>query len=144
MVRTATAYLELAKVRHSLDLMRSEEASGEKILQVVRERVAANQELPIEGTRSQLALARIQERIVKLEDRDETLDAADPRPDWHSRRSVSSGRSRRPHIYAQLSTDVAAVQSESQWLALPCKMTAPWRKPRTNARRENRFSGARI
>ena len=45
MVRTATAYLELAKVRHSLDLMRTEQASGEKILQVVRERVAANQEL---------------------------------------------------------------------------------------------------
>jgi outer membrane protein TolC len=74
-VRTATAYLELAKVRHSLELMRGEQASGEKILRVIRERVAANQELPIEITRSQLTLARIQERIVKLEDRDAALEA---------------------------------------------------------------------
>jgi outer membrane protein len=74
-VRTATAYLELGKVRHSLDLMRSEQASGEKILGVIRERVAANQELPIEVTRSQLAMARVQERIVELEDRDASLDA---------------------------------------------------------------------
>ena len=72
-VRTATAYLELGKVRHSLELMRSEQASAEKILEVIRDRVAANQELPIEVTRSQLALARIQERIVKLEDRDDIL-----------------------------------------------------------------------
>ena len=50
-VRTAIAYLELGKVRHSLDLMRSEQASGEKILEVDRDRVAANQELPIEVTR---------------------------------------------------------------------------------------------
>ncbi len=74
-VRSATTYLELAKVRHSLDLMHSEEASAEKILEVVRARVAASQELPIEVTRSQLTLARVRERIVKLEDRGETLDA---------------------------------------------------------------------
>jgi outer membrane protein TolC len=74
-VRTATVYLELAKVRHSLELMRTEEASAEKILEVVRERVAANQELPIEVTRSQLTLARIRERIVKLGDRADTLEA---------------------------------------------------------------------
>lgn len=74
-VRTATAYLELAKVRHSLELMRSEEASAEKILEVVRERVAANQELPIEVTRSELTLARIRERIVKLRDRADILEA---------------------------------------------------------------------
>jgi outer membrane protein len=72
-VRAATAYLELAKVRHSLDLLRSEQASAEKILQVTRERVAANQELPIEETRGELALARVTERIVKLEDRDDIL-----------------------------------------------------------------------
>ena len=74
-VRAATAYLELGKVRHSLDLMRSEQASGAKILEAIRERVAANQELPIEVTRTQLALARIAERVVKLEDREATLDA---------------------------------------------------------------------
>ena len=53
-VRTATAYLELAKVRHSLELMRVEQVSAEKIARVTRDRVAANQELSIEETRSQL------------------------------------------------------------------------------------------
>jgi outer membrane protein len=74
-VRAATAYLELGKVRHSLDLMRSEQASGAKILEAIRERVAANQELPIEVTRTQLSLARIAERVVKFEDREASLDA---------------------------------------------------------------------
>jgi outer membrane protein len=72
-VRTATSYLELAKVRHSLELLRSEQASSEKILEVTQERVQANQELSIEVTRSQLTAARIQERIIKLEGRDEAL-----------------------------------------------------------------------
>jgi outer membrane protein len=72
-VRTATAYLELAKVRHSLDLLRGEQASSDKILAVTQERVQANQELTIEVTRSQLTAARIHEKIVKLEGRDEAL-----------------------------------------------------------------------
>ena len=74
-VRAASTYLELAKVRHSLELLRAEEASGAKILQAIRERVAVNQELPIEITRTQLTLARIAESIVKLEDRDAYLDS---------------------------------------------------------------------
>jgi len=61
-------------VRHSLDLMRKEQASAEKILGVTRERVIANQELPIEMTRSELAQARVTERIIKLEDRKEALE----------------------------------------------------------------------
>lgn len=117
-VRTATAYLELAKVRHSLDLMRSEQASGEKILQVVRERVAANRELPMESTRSQLALARIQERLVKLEDREEMLDQQirdlTAIPDSQSLQVEAED----PAFTAQLATDVAAVQSESQMVSL--------------------------
>jgi outer membrane protein len=72
-VRTATSYLELAKVRHSLDLIRSEQASSEKILEVTQERVRANQALPIEVTRSQLILARAEERIVRFEGREEIL-----------------------------------------------------------------------
>jgi len=74
-VRAASVYLELAKVRHSLDLLRSEQASGAKILDAIRDRVAANQELPIEITRTQLTLARIAESIIKLEDRDAYLDS---------------------------------------------------------------------
>jgi len=69
-VRTATAYLELAKIRHSLELLRSEQAGSEKIGQVTRERAQAGQELPIEVTRSELTAARIRERVIKLEDRD--------------------------------------------------------------------------
>jgi outer membrane protein len=72
-VRAATSYLELAKVRHSLELLRKEEASAEKILGVTRDRVEANQELPIEVTRSELEQARVEERIIKLEGRDEIL-----------------------------------------------------------------------
>jgi len=74
-VHTASVYLELAKVQHSLELLRAEEASAEKILAVVQERVAASQELPIEATRSELALARVRERIVKLSDRSDILTA---------------------------------------------------------------------
>ena len=72
-VRAATEYLELAKVRHSLELIQNERSSAAKILEVMRERVAANQELPIEVTRGELTIARTQERLVKLEDRDEIL-----------------------------------------------------------------------
>ncbi|MGA7839623.1 MAG: TolC family protein [Candidatus Acidiferrales bacterium] len=72
-VRTAVAYLELAEVRHSLELLRKEQVSAEKILGVTRDRVAANQELAIEVTRSELTAARVQQRIIKLESRDETL-----------------------------------------------------------------------
>jgi outer membrane protein len=74
-VRTASTYLELAKIRHSLDLLRAEQASGGKILQAIRDRVAANQELPIEITRTQLNVARVQENIVKLEDRGDYLES---------------------------------------------------------------------
>jgi outer membrane protein len=74
-VRTASAYLELAKIRHSLDLLRAEQASGGKILQAIRDRVAANQELPIEITRTELTVARVEESIVKLEDRGDYLES---------------------------------------------------------------------
>jgi outer membrane protein len=73
-VRAATSYLELAKVRHSLELMRMEQASADKILGVTRERVKANQELPIEVTRTELAQARVAERIIKVEGRQEALE----------------------------------------------------------------------
>jgi len=74
-VRAASAYLDLANVRHATELLRNEQASAEKILDVVRERVTANQALPLEETRAELALARIQERIVGLEDREEILSS---------------------------------------------------------------------
>jgi len=109
-VRTATGYLELAKVRHSLELMRSEQASGEKILEVIRERVAANQELPIEITRSQLMLARIQERIVKLEDRDAALEA-----ELRDLTAIPDGQSLEVETEEpSLASDLANAQSEAE------------------------------
>jgi outer membrane protein TolC len=74
MVRAASAYLELAKVRHSLELLRTERTSAEKILEVTHERAGAGLELLIEVTRGELARAQIEERIVQLEGRDEILD----------------------------------------------------------------------
>ncbi len=75
MVKAATGYLELAKVRHGLDLMSKERDSAEKILELMRERVAAGQELPIEETRAELNLARTDERIAQLEDEDDSVSA---------------------------------------------------------------------
>jgi outer membrane protein len=120
-VRTATAYLDLAKVRHSRDLMRGEQASGEKILEAIRERLAVNQELPIEVTRSQLALARVEERVVKLENRDAALDAQ-----IRDLTGIPDGQSIQveadePVFAAELAADVAAVQAESEMVDLAIK-----------------------
>jgi outer membrane protein len=74
-VRTATSYLDLAKVRHSLDLARDELESAQEILKATRERVSANQELPIEVTRAELSVARIRETILKLTDSNDFLSS---------------------------------------------------------------------
>lgn len=73
MIRAASTYLELAEVRHLSALSSSDQASAEKILEVTRERVAANQELPINETKAELTVAQIRERLLKLQDRDELL-----------------------------------------------------------------------
>jgi outer membrane protein len=73
MVRAALGYLELAKVRHALELLRSERLSAGRILDTTQERADAGRELPIEVTRSQLTAARIEQRIAQLEDRDDFL-----------------------------------------------------------------------
>jgi outer membrane protein len=73
MVRAALEYLELAKVRHSRELMRSERLSAGRILDATRERASTGRELPIEVTRAQLTSARIEQRIAQLEDRDDAL-----------------------------------------------------------------------
>lgn len=74
-VRTASAYLELAKVRRSLELLRNEREGAQKIVDVTRQRLAAGLELPIELTRAQLSAARVEQRIAQLEGREEELDA---------------------------------------------------------------------
>src|SRR6202167_4958919 len=75
MVKAATEYLELAKVRHELDLMNDEQSSAQKILDLMRDRVAAGQELPIESVRAELGVARADQQIAQLEDQDATLSS---------------------------------------------------------------------
>jgi outer membrane protein TolC len=72
-VRTATTYLDLAKVRHALELLRTEQASAQKILDYTRERAASGFELPLEVTRGELTMAKIEHQILQLEGRDDVL-----------------------------------------------------------------------
>ena len=71
---TATAYLELVKVRHSLDLLRKENDSAERILGVTQERANEGFELPMEITKSQLTKAQVTQKILQLEDREDELE----------------------------------------------------------------------
>ena len=72
-VRVASAYLDLAKARRELDLLRRERESAQKILDFTRERMGAGFELPIEVTRAQLTAARVEQRIAHLEGQEDVL-----------------------------------------------------------------------
>lgn len=73
MVRAASTYLELADVRHSLDLLRGERDSQQRILDVTQQRASAGLELPVTVTQDELQLAKTSQRIVQYESRDEIL-----------------------------------------------------------------------
>lgn len=73
-LRAASAYLELAKVRHSLRLLRQERESASKIVGVTRERAREGLELDVEVTRAELTAARIEQRILQLEGREDALE----------------------------------------------------------------------
>ncbi len=73
-LRAASAYLELAKVRHSLRLLRQERESATKIAGVARERAREGLELEIEVTRAELTAARTEQRILQLEGCEEVLE----------------------------------------------------------------------
>lgn len=72
--RTAMAYLELAKVRHSLQLLAKEQESAAMILQVTQERQGEGFELPVEVTKAQLTKARVGQRTIQLEGREDELE----------------------------------------------------------------------
>ena len=72
--RVATSYLELVKVRHSLELLRGEKESAEKILNVTRERQSEGYELATDVTKAELTKARVVERILQLEGRQDELE----------------------------------------------------------------------
>ena len=71
---TATAYLELVKVRHSLEQLKKQSESAERILGVTQQRTSEGFELPMEVTRSQLTKAQVTEKILHLEDREDELE----------------------------------------------------------------------
>jgi outer membrane protein TolC len=72
--RTASAYLELAKIRHSLELLRMEQVSAGKILEVTQQREGEGFELPVEVTRAQLTKAQVVQRILQLEGREDEVE----------------------------------------------------------------------
>ena len=73
-VQTAAAYLELGKVRHSLELLRKEQESADRILGVTQQREKENLELPVTVTKDQLTKARVMQRILQLEGREDELE----------------------------------------------------------------------
>jgi outer membrane protein TolC len=74
MERVAAGYLELVKVKHSLDLLRREKDSAEKIVEVTEERQGEGFELPTEVTKAQLTKAQVVQRILQLEGRQDELE----------------------------------------------------------------------
>jgi outer membrane protein len=74
MERVASAYLELVKVRHSLELLRKEKESAGKIVDVTQERQGEGYELPSEVTKAQLTKAQVLQRILQLEGRQDELE----------------------------------------------------------------------
>jgi len=72
-VRAASAYLELAKVRREAELLQKERESAQQILDYTQKRLEAGYELPVEVTKAQLTAARVAQRLAQLEDQDESL-----------------------------------------------------------------------
>ena len=60
-------------MRHSLDLLRGERDSQQRILDVTQQRASAGLELPVTLTQDELQLAKTSQRIVQYESRDEIL-----------------------------------------------------------------------
>jgi len=73
-VQTASAYLELVKIRHSAELLKKEQESAEKILGVVKQRQSEGFELPVEVTRAQLTGAQVAQRLLQLQGREDELE----------------------------------------------------------------------
>ncbi len=72
-VQASSTYLELGKIRSSLELARRQRQSTARILDFTRQRVTEGVELPIEIARAEVAEARLEQRIVQLEGRDGVL-----------------------------------------------------------------------
>src|SRR6516162_7828603 len=66
-LQTSSAYLELGKVRSSLELMRNERQSNTRIISFTRDRVNAGYELPIENTKAELRITLLDSRESQLQ-----------------------------------------------------------------------------
>ncbi len=73
MVKAASSYLELSNVERSLQLLQGEQASAQQILDLTQQREAAGLELPISVTQDELQVARIQQRVIQYQDREQVL-----------------------------------------------------------------------
>lgn len=74
MEQVTMAYLELVKVRHTLELLRKEKDSAEKIVNVTQERQNEGYELPTEVTKALLTKAQVVQRILRFEGRQDELE----------------------------------------------------------------------
>ena len=74
MMRAATMYLELAKVRHSLELLHRQHDDTQKLGELIRDRIAAGYDLPIERTKADLKSAKIDQFIIDDEARQDSLE----------------------------------------------------------------------
>lgn len=72
-LQTISNYLELAKVRSSLELMRNQRLSDARMISYTEGRVREGYETPKEGMRAQLAAAGTEKRIAQLETRESEL-----------------------------------------------------------------------
>jgi outer membrane protein TolC len=72
-LQTISAYLELGKIRHSLELMRNERQSIARIITFTEQRVKEGFELPIEAVKAELAASKTELRIVQLENQESQL-----------------------------------------------------------------------
>jgi outer membrane protein TolC len=73
-MRTASIYLELTKVRHSLEVLHGEHDSSQKQSELIRDRIAAGYELPIEQLKTELRGAQIDQFITDNEARQDSLE----------------------------------------------------------------------
>jgi outer membrane protein TolC len=74
MLHAAATYLELSKVRHSLEVLHHERDNTQKISALIRDRITAGYELPIEQTKTDLKGAFVDKLIAHDEGRQDSLE----------------------------------------------------------------------
>ena len=72
-LRTALVFLDLVQVSQALDVQRRARDAAGRIQDISRDRLSEGRELPIELIRAELSVARVQQGIIQLEGREDTL-----------------------------------------------------------------------